>query len=69
MDEGITFQRLKFRLNFDIIADFLHNGGERVANFIVLHLGVPSLLHWRECNRLKGSPQGHIDGVFSGSRP
>ena len=38
MDEGLTFQKLKFRLNFDIIADFFPNGGERVANFIVSHL-------------------------------
>ena len=42
MNEGLTFQRLNFWLNFNIIADFFVNGGERVANFVVSHLGLPS---------------------------
>ena len=29
----------------------------------------PPLLHWRECDRVKSSPQGHITGVFKGSHP
>ena len=42
----------------------LYNGGERVANFVVSHLGVYSFVAWREWEKLKSSAHGHIADVF-----
>ena len=68
-NEGLTFQRLKFWLNFNIIADFIQNRGECVANFVVSYLGVPSFVALEGMRETGKLSTGTNAGVFSGSQP
>ena len=52
MDEGLTFQRLKFRLDFDIIADLFHNGGKRVADLTTCRETLSTIFFGHDHNTL-----------------
>ena len=65
MDKAFALQRLKFRLNPDVMANLVHEVGECGSNFIVSYVNVTAL-----CTvRLKFAPHAHVIGFVFSSYP
>ena len=67
--KALALQRLKFRLNLNVMAHLVHDVAECVSNFIVSSVCVTALAQCNTCVKLKLAPHAHVSGILVGSHP